>query len=87
MTSLHESVLVASGACNDCSVPTVHVHHRDYPEAVAEGMSAAIAAEQLVNLLTRSLDHTPDRGRREAIERALVEVRDFLTSAPRTAAG
>ena len=53
MTSLHESVLVASGACNDCSVPTMHVHHPDYPEAVAEGMSAAIAAEQLVNLLTR----------------------------------
>ena len=88
MTTARESVIVSSGPCSCCSTPIVYVHHRDYPEAMAEGMSAAIAAEHLADQLARSLDHTPDRERREAVEQALAEVRDFLTHcdpAPRTA--
>ena len=47
MTTVNESVIVSGGACGCCSAPTVHVHHRDYPEAVAEGVSAELAAGQL----------------------------------------
>ncbi len=90
MTTAHETVIVSRGACSCCSAPIVHVHHRDYPEAVAEGVSAEMAAGHLANQLSRSLDHTPDRERREAIERALAAVRDLLAHhdpAPRTAGG
>lgn len=59
MTTANESVIVSGGACSCCSTSTVHVHHRDYPEAMAEGMSAEMAAGHLANQLTRPLDHTP----------------------------
>ena len=90
MTTANESVIVSGGACSCCSSPTVHVHHRDYPEAVVEGFTAEIAAGHLANQLARSLDHTPDLERRGAIEQALAEVRHFLTRhepAPRAAGG
>ncbi len=49
MTIANESVIVSGGACSCCSAPIVQVHHRDYPEAVAEGMSVGTAAENLAN--------------------------------------
>jgi hypothetical protein len=50
MTTVNESVIVSGGACGCCSAPTVHVHHREYPEAVAEGVSAELAVGQLLYL-------------------------------------
>ena len=50
MTTVNESVIVSGGACSCCSAPTVHGHHRDYPEAVAEGVSAELAVGQLLYL-------------------------------------
>jgi quercetin dioxygenase-like cupin family protein len=90
MTTSNESVIVSGGACSCCSAPIVYVHHRDYPEEMAEGMSAVMAAEHLAYQLSRSFDHAPDHQRREAIGQALAEVQDFLARhnpAPRTAGG
>jgi hypothetical protein len=88
MTTARETVIVSPGACSCCSAPIVYAHHRNFPEAVAEGMSAKMAAQHLAEQLARSLDHTPDLQRRESIEHALAEVQDFLADsnpAPRAA--
>lgn len=77
MNQNEDSVVVSDGACRCCSAPTVQVHHRDYPEARAEGISAAMAAGHLGDQLARSLDHTPGPLQREAIVQALAEVRSF----------
>jgi quercetin dioxygenase-like cupin family protein len=90
MTTANESVIVTGGACSCCSAPIVFAHHRDYPEEMAEGISAVMAAEHLAYQLSRSLDHATDHQRREALQQALVEVADFLAHhhpAPRAAGG
>src|SRR4051812_1162537 len=90
MTTANESVIVSGGACSCCSAPIVYVHHRDYPAEMAEGGAAEMAAGPPAHHGGRSREHTPGLRRREAIEQALAEVRDFLTHhepAPRTAVG
>src|SRR6478735_9174616 len=90
MTTANESVIVSGGACGCCSAPIVYAHHRDYPEEMAEGITAVMAAEHLAYQLSRSLDHAPDHQRREALEQALAEVADFLAHhnpAPRSGDG
>ncbi len=64
MTTTDEPVIVSNGACHGCSASTVQVHHRNYPETMAEGMSIEISARHLIDHLVRSLDHTPDRAAR-----------------------
>lgn len=54
MTTANEPVIVAGGSWSCCSARTVYVHHRDYPEAVAEGVSAELAAGHLANQPVRS---------------------------------
>src|SRR3954470_8891261 len=78
MTTANESVIVSGGPCSCCSAPIVYAHHRDYPEEMAEGMSAVMAAEHLAYQLSRTLDHAPDHQRRAGIGQALAEVQDFL---------
>ena len=90
MTTANESVIVSGGPCSCCSAPIVYVHHRDYPEEMAEGMSAVMAAEHLAYQLSRSFDHAPDHQRRQVIKQALDDVHVFLarhTSTPCTAGG
>ena len=58
------------------------IYHRRYPEVRGKAGSLAEAASHLVNQLTCGLDFV--RGReREAVERAVAEVRAFRSSRPR----
>ena len=52
------------------------VYHRHFPEVRGEGASPGDAAAHLMNQLTHALDFTHGH-RREAIERALADVRAF----------
>jgi|GEM_PF-3144884 len=79
METRSQSVLVATLSCQ-ASVPVVHTYHRSAPECVAEGFTILIAAQNLVVLLTRSLDHQRDRERRLRIEQAISDVRAFVSS-------
>jgi len=58
------------------------VYHRRYPETRGEGRSPADAAGHLVNQLARALDFAVGR-ERDAIGRAIADVRAFRSSRPR----
>ena len=58
------------------------IYHRRYPEVRGEGRSLADAASHLVNQLTRGLDFAHGR-EREAVERAVADVRAIRPSRPR----
>ena len=60
-------------------IPQTRIHHRRYPEVRGEGRSLADAALHLVKQLTRSLDFVQGR-EREAVERAVSEVRSLRLS-------
>ncbi len=62
------------------------IYHRRYPEARGEGRTLAEAARHLVNELARVLDFTQGR-EREAVERAIAEVRALRSSRPRQRPG
>jgi hypothetical protein len=70
-------VVVASGVCDCHTIRSTHAHHRDYPEIQAEGESPAHAAARLINQLAAVLDTASDRWRREAVERAIADVKTF----------
>ncbi len=55
------------------------VHHRDFPEIRAEGVSPADAAVQLVNQLTRALDSALTKWRRDAVQQAIADVQAFAS--------
>jgi hypothetical protein len=57
-------------------------NHRDFPEIRAEGETAAAAATQLVNHLTRALDSALTDWRREQIQQAIADVQDFQKQTP-----
>lgn len=59
------------------SIHSMTVWHRDFPEVQCEGASVADAAERLATLLFESLEHAPSVWRREAVERAIDDVRAF----------
>ena len=58
------------------------IYHRRYPEVRGEGRSLTDVARHLVNQLTCGLDFVCGR-EREAVERAVAEVRAFRSSRPR----
>jgi len=58
------------------------IYHRRYPEVRGEGRTLAEEASHLVNQLTSGLDFVCGR-EREAVERAVAEVRAFRSSRPR----
>ncbi len=74
MTGDPSKIIVTTGATADA----VRVHHHDNPELHSDGESPEIAAENLANALTRELDSVPDDHHREAIRRALADVRAFV---------
>jgi len=78
MTPNHELVIVKVGLCECHAVMATDVHHRDFPEVHAEGADALAAGSQLVNHLTRALDNIGSGYRREAIERAIEDVKEYL---------
>jgi hypothetical protein len=53
------------------------VHHRDFPEIRAEGATPSAAAGHLANQLTRALDSALTKWRRESIQQAIADVREF----------
>jgi hypothetical protein len=52
-------------------------HHRDFPEIRAHGRSKGDALEHLTNQLVRTLDSALTAWRREALEKAIADVRSF----------
>ena len=58
------------------------IYHRRYPELRGEGRTFADAASHLVNRLNCGLDFVYGN-EREAVERAVADVRAFLSSRPR----
>ncbi len=59
------------------------IRHRHYPEIRGEGRLLEEAADHLANQLIRALDSAHGRRGREAIERALADVRPFQSGRPR----
>ena len=74
MTADPSRIIVTTGATADA----VQVHHRDIPEPHPDGESPEVAAENLANALTREIDSVADDHHREAIRRALDDVRAFV---------
>jgi hypothetical protein len=70
-------VVVASGVCDCHTIRSTHAHHRDFPEIPAEGESPTHATARLINQLADVVDTTSDRWRREAVERAIADVKTF----------
>ena len=58
------------------------VHHRDFAEIRAEGETPAVAANHLVNQLTRALDSALTEWRRSTIEQAIADIREFISEHP-----
>jgi hypothetical protein len=58
------------------------VYHRHYPEVRGEGASPGDAATHLLNQLAHALDFTHGH-QREAIERAIADVRRLRSAGPR----
>lgn len=75
-------VVVDRVACSTCSVPTTRVHHRDFPEIRAECGSPADAARHLSGQLERARDNVGGDWHREAVDRAIADVAEFLASEP-----
>ena len=73
MSTGDDRVIVTTGA----TAGRAEAHHRDFPEIRAEGESPTAAASQLLNHLTRALDSALTDWRREAIEKAIADVRGF----------
>jgi hypothetical protein len=70
-------VIVTSGPCECRAVRSTHAHHCDFPELNAEGGNATEAGVNLSNLLLRARDNVGGY-RREAIEKAILDVREFV---------
>ena len=81
MSSHPEQVVVMSAGHSILALQTMEVHHREYPEAHGEGRSPEEAAERLADMLVRTLDCAPSDWRRQAIERAIADVRAFASLA------
>jgi hypothetical protein len=63
-------------------IPHVRMYHRHYPEVRAEGSSLAEAASHLVGRLSGCLEFVHGF-EREALERAVAEIRSFRPARPR----
>ena len=74
MTADPNRIIVTTGATADA----VQVHHHNIPELHPDGESPETASENLPRALTRKIDGVPDDHHREAIRRALADVRAFV---------
>lgn len=80
MATAETRVIVTTGSAGHAA--QAQVHHRDFPEIRAEGETAAAAAGQLVNHLTRALDSALTDWRRGAIQQAIADVQEFQKQSP-----
>ena len=77
MTSNPGQVIVSNEDLTRRSIPSLAVHHRDFPEVRGEGGSPKDAASRLTQLLSLTLDSAPSDWRRAIIEQAIEDVRAF----------
>jgi hypothetical protein len=77
-TSTSERVIATVGQCECHAVACCTVHHHDFPDAHAEGQTSVEAATHLLYQLRTALDSVQSGFRREAIEKAIVEVNEFV---------
>jgi hypothetical protein len=70
-------VIVTCGATAHACV----VHHRDFPEVRSDGEDPKTAAGHLANALTRALDSALTDWRRESLNQAIADVREFAGQA------
>ncbi len=61
----------------DLTASGAQAYHRDFPEIRARGRSPEDAVEHLLLQLSRTLDSALTVWRREAIEKAMADVRAF----------
>ena len=78
------SIVIADGYW--MHIRHTRIYHRRYPEARGEGRTLAEAVRRLVSELTRGLDSTHGR-EREAVERAVAEIRALRSPRPREQPG
>ena len=71
-------IIVTESRCHACSVHTVYVHHRNFPEMRIEDISAEQAALHLANRLEAARASAPDSLHREAVRQAIDDIRAFL---------
>lgn len=77
-TSTNQPVIVTIGPCACSSVMCSKVHHHEFPELHAEGESSTEAGTQLLHQLRKALDSVQSGFRREAIEKAVDDVKEFI---------
>ena len=80
MATAETRVIVTTGSAGQANQAVVH--HRDFPEIRAEGENPQAAAAQLINHLTRALDSALTPWRRETIEKAIADVKEFQDQPP-----
>ncbi len=71
-------IIVEAGDALPHACSAVLVHHRDFPEIHAEGLSALEAAGHLLRRLGIALDGTPNHWHRDDLRRAIADLQDFL---------
>jgi hypothetical protein len=77
MMSNPNDVIVIAEDRPSVVVHSLSVHHRVFPEIRAEAQLTEDAAERLGELLTQTLDVAPCDWRRDALVRAVEDVRAF----------
>jgi hypothetical protein len=83
MTHEHERIVVCPADCASHSVHTTHIHHRDFPEIWAECGNLVETAEHLAQQLYRAHEGARSAWHRDAIERAIADVRAYRESLDR----
>lgn len=79
MIDTERRIVLAEGPSETHGGAHTCIYHRDFPENWAQGETATEAANHLVNLFEKNLDSVGDPLHREAIERALIDIQDFLS--------
>jgi hypothetical protein len=80
-------VVVTSGSCSCHSIALATVHHRNFPELRAEGKTAAEGAGQLANQLARERASVGGGWRRDLVDGAIADMKDFLEDLERSEGG
>lgn len=83
MSTKISNVILSENRCDGCLVPNVRAHHRNSPETWAEGVSAAEAVAQLLQLLVRDLDKVAGQDHREVLKGLIADVQEFQSAMER----
>lgn len=78
MIAAMSRIVVSEGPCELCSVHAPHVHHRDFPENIAQGETIEEAAHNLHHLFVRNLDSVAGECHCRKIRAAMADIEAFL---------